>query len=320
MGKFRCDNNADCQTSMLGAIPFAFLVFSGGYCVVMEALKNDLATPARSDNVETGSAITSQLIPSNTGNEVNDGEDDSDHSTTSTIEFVPTDTDRTTIRLILFIDVFCTILNTLCGGLVQTTPYIGYSTYRKLGVKKAYSLWFAGSLFVLVITGIMSYVSQALPQPVIKPIFILVALDLAQLALRTVMPDNKRKEQRFNGYLPGIIMALFPSMAHLMSINGNTNEVVTVLSNGFVITALLWGQVTLCITRCRSSDRIWAVGIFVVLAVFTNFGIIHSWNGEVHWNSWAQKSYLPTCIAAGYLLTAPICRILMKRDEEDEQV
>ena len=305
MGNLRCDDDADCETSMLGAIPFAFLAFCGGYCVVMEALKGDRDAPERAD-VEAFTSVTEPLMSSN-GAAIVSG------SGGEEVEFVPTTTDHSTICTILCIDALSTILNALCGGLVQTTPYIGYSTYRKLGVKTIYSMWFAGSLFVLLITGSMSYVSQALPQPVLKPIFVLVALDLAQLTLRSMLSDEV-KEQRINEYLPAIFMSLFPSMAHLMSINGNSTEVVTVLSNGFVITALLWGQATLCITRCTPLDRYWAMGIFAVLAFFTNFGIIHSWNGEVYYNSWDQESYLPACIASGYLLTVPICWFLMETE------
>lgn len=47
-------------------------------------------------------------------------------------------------------------------GLIQTTPYIGYVTYRKLGAGRDYSWMFALLLLLLTGSGCMSYLAQVI--------------------------------------------------------------------------------------------------------------------------------------------------------------
>lgn len=161
---------------------------------------------------------------------------------------------------------------------------------------------FALLLIVLTCSGTMSYLSQALPDTVLKPVFILIALQITEFAFGLSVTFSAAAE--FNKYIPALTMALFPAIAQLLTINAGASppsEMVTVLARGFVITSILWGQVTLSIIN---GNRIEACAFFFALSVFTFFGLIHSPEGKVYYNVWDQPSYLPVYACISYALCA----------------
>lgn len=223
----------------------------------------------------------------------------------------PRDRDsRKSIWFVLFIDALATILTALCGGLLQTTPYIGHSTYRKLGAKRDYSWMFAVLLIVLCGSGSMSYLAQALPETVLKPIFILIALQITEFAFGIATSDPVISQ--YNRYIPALTMALFPSIGQLMNINlgaaDSAKEAVVVISAGFVITSILWGQVTLSIIEGK---RVETFAFFLCLALLTFFGLIHSATGKVYYDIWNQDSFLPKYTAAAYLICALLALVFV---------
>lgn len=319
---FQCYDKT-CQKYLLQAVSYGFLVFGGGYSVIIDALPKlprekeevlDEEDPQREDLDE---------IPQ---------EDLIDHSNNI---------------LLLSIDAGCTIVGACLGGVIQTTPYIGFSTYQKLNAGTNYSLYFAFFLLIFGATGTMGALGELFPQPILKPIFVLIGINLAQEAFGMKMihaineedEDDKnieglRKEfrdlprdhlpainrirnkiaQHHNQYIPALVMALFPGMAHLMVINGVTSKILIVLSNGFVFTSILWGLVTLQITQ---SKKIQSCIVFAILSIFSFFGIIHSWNGEIYVDPffWDQDSYFPCSIGLGDLFCSLLSLIFVGKDE-----
>jgi hypothetical protein len=87
-------------------------------------------------------------------------------------------------------------------------------------------------------------------------------------------------------------------MAQLLLITGNNNNVIIVMSSGFVITSILWGQITLQIV---DSKQIETFICFIILSFLTFFGFIHSLDGNVFYDIWNQN-YLQWCFALGYLV------------------
>ena len=76
-------------------------------------------------------------------------------------------------------------------------------------------------------------------------------------------------------------MASFPSLAQLLIINNpNSSEIVLIFGQGFVFTAILWGQVTLSI---RNGHPKQACGFFAILGTMAFFGFIHSLEGGIYY-------------------------------------
>jgi hypothetical protein len=111
-----------------------------------------------------------------------------------------------------------------------------------------------------------------------------------------------------NRYIPAMVMACFPAISQLLQISGNTSEVVTVMARGFVITSILWGQVTLSII---DGKRLECVQFFLSMAVLTFFGVIHSFDGKVYYDIWAHGSYLPVYICIAYACCAALAAIFV---------
>mmetsp|Transcript_29265 Transcript_29265/g.31921 ORF Transcript_29265/g.31921 Transcript_29265/m.31921 type:complete len:521 (+) Transcript_29265:333-1895(+) len=322
-GGFQCYDKT-CQKYLLQAVSYGFLVFGGGYSVIIDALPK---LPPRKNN-----EIPDEEDPQRDDPDEIPQEDLIDHSNNI---------------LLLSIDAGCTIVGACLGGVIQTTPYIGFSTYQKLNAGTNYSLYFAFFLLIFGATGTMGALGELFPQPILKPIFVLIGINLAQEAFGMKMIHNINEEdeddknieglrrelrdlpldhlpamnrirnkiaQHHNQYIPALVMALFPGMAHLMVINGVASEILVVLSNGFVFTSILWGLVTLQITQ---SKRMESCIVFAILSVFSFLGIIHSWNGEVYVDPffWDQDSYFPCSIGLGYLFCSLLSLVFVGKEE-----
>src|SRR5207244_952079 len=85
-------------------------------------------------------------------------------------------------RDILLTEAVATLLAGVCGGVSQSTPYIGHPAYKAMGGRAAYTL--ATGLFVGLggILGYVAFLADALPKPVLAPILIFVALELTEQA------------------------------------------------------------------------------------------------------------------------------------------
>eukprot|EP00047_Mylnosiga_fluctuans_P014590 m.39763 g.39763 ORF g.39763 m.39763 type:complete len:564 (-) comp5576_c0_seq1:220-1911(-) len=294
------DWQSELNSYIVAAISFACLVFAGGYSVVQVALDDEDSkpTPTSEEDEHLIGDLAVNLPPSESLTRA----DAADRNR------------RSVIRTILFADAGATIITSLCGGLIQTTPYIGHSTYRKLGAGHDYSWMFAGTLIVLTLSGTMTYISQALPATVLKPVFVLIALQIAEFAFgisaaHTVSPEVANT---INKYIPALTIALMPSIAQLLNIHVQPDdsgaEMITCLSQGFVITSILWGQVTLSIINGRLRDT---VLIFLLLSLLTFFGIIHSFTGKVYYDVWNQDSRIALFACLGYAICAVMALVFV---------
>ena len=87
---------------------------------------------------------------------------------------------------IVGIEASATIIGSLCGGVVQTTPYIGHPAYKAMGGRCAYTL--ATALFIgsAGTMGFFGYFYQWVPVAAVFPILIFVGLEItAQSFLAT---------------------------------------------------------------------------------------------------------------------------------------
>jgi adenine/guanine/hypoxanthine permease len=213
---------------------------------------------------------------------------------------------------ILFTEAIATILAGLCGGVAQSTPYIGHPAYKDMGAKAGYTL--ATGLFIGIggMLGIISGIVQIIPPAAVSPILIFVGFEIAAQSIETAEGD-----------LSAVLLAFIPSIADLVLIQmnsllgslgkgiadlsvdmANTLKAVTVLGNGFILTAMLWGSAVSFLIHRKMKGFVLTMAATVVL---TLFGIIHSVrpDGGVYLPDFTHFGYSDR-IAIGYLIFAAI--------------
>jgi AGZA family xanthine/uracil permease-like MFS transporter len=215
-----------------------------------------------------------------------------------------------------------TVVAALCGGVIQTTPYIGHPAYKAMGGRAAYTL--ATALFIgsAGLLGYFGYLYVLIPKAAIYPIMIFIALEITSQSYHAT---PKR-------HYPAVAIACLPAMAYLIMIfadgllaqSGKTLDTLgpplgaqlqtirTIAgSGGFIITSLLWAS-TLVAMLDRRLKR--AAMYLAVCAVCSLFSMIHSpfADGRMAW-PWNIDSLpavaagqTPIYVAAGYAVAAMI--------------
>jgi AGZA family xanthine/uracil permease-like MFS transporter len=235
-------------------------------------------------------------------------------------------------RDILLTEAVATLVAGLCGGVAQSTPYIGQPAYKQMGARAGYTL--LTGLFI-GLGGILGYVStivELIPRAVLAPILIFVALDIMVQAFHACPARHA----------PAVAFAYLPSVARLVAIKLTTPSLVPVerfralvttpgkelpevlvtiaLGNGFILTAMLWGAflAEMIDRRLRRSAFYLAI-----LAGFAFFGVVHSSSpdGNVYL-PWRLPDGLeravPYQFALGYLALAALLLLLSLTRESRE--
>jgi AGZA family xanthine/uracil permease-like MFS transporter len=196
-------------------------------------------------------------------------------------------------RDILLTEAVATLLAGVCGGVSQSTPYIGHPAYKAMGGRAAYTL--ATGLFIGLggILGYIAFLADALPKPALAPILIFVALDIteqsflatprrhAMAVVLAVMPSVAQLVQIFLSQVyNGALMASAIDPAGTMKATGITNAefiktcgVMVMLAHGFILSAMLWGAAVAFLIDRRP---VAAAVSLVVCGVLSFFGFIHS--------------------------------------------
>jgi len=186
-------------------------------------------------------------------------------------------------RDILLTEAVATLIAGVCGGVAQSTPYIGQPAYKGMGSRAGYTLLTGLFIGLGGVLGYVSFIVELIPRAVLAPILIFVALDIMVQAFLACPPRHA----------PAVAFAYFPTVARLLAIKLSTflphesfiallaapgkelPEVLVTLAlgNGFIVTAMLWGAflAELIDRRLRLASLYLAI-----LAVLTFFGVIHS--------------------------------------------
>jgi len=199
-------------------------------------------------------------------------------------------------RDVILVDGLATIIGSICGGVAQSTPYIGQPAYKAMGARAAYTL--ATGLFIGLggMLGYISFVVDFIPAPAVAGIIVFVGLEILSQAFHVCpvrhytaiglafMPtfadliliqlDNYRGQMMGALYnTPGIpeILAKTPLVLPHEIINSIT--VITALAHGFIITGMLWGAI---LTFMIDREFYKASLTLVITGALTFFGIIHS--------------------------------------------
>lgn len=220
-------------------------------------------------------------------------------------------------RDILLTEAVATLVAGLCGGVAQSTPYIGQPAYKGMGARAGYTL--LTGLFVGLggVLGYVSFIIELIPRAVLAPILIFVALDI--MCQATLACPAR--------HAPAVAFAYFPTVARLLAIKLSTFVPAAVLSglllkagkelpevlvtvalgNGFILTAMLWGAfVAEMIDRRLRMSALY----LAILSVFTFFGVVHSALPEgsmyLPWNLTGLARAIPYQFALAYLVLAAI--------------
>ncbi|MEZ6119014.1 MAG: permease [Pirellulaceae bacterium] len=221
---------------------------------------------------------------------------------------------------VIAVEALATLVASLCGGVIQTTPYIGHPAYKAMGGRAAYVL--ATALFVGAagVFGFFGLLYVIVPKPAVFPILVFIGLEI------TAQSFHSTKWQHY----PAVAIACVPALAYLALIFVDqvlgehvglelseklTHEiqVVRMLSSGFIVTSLLWASSTAAILDRKLS----VASIYLAVASFaTLFGIIHSpLPGSAAFLPWrldASVRFEVLQWSAGYLLAAG-CLLLIQR-------
>ncbi|RNF84243.1 hypothetical protein [Montanilutibacter psychrotolerans] len=189
-------------------------------------------------------------------------------------------------RDILLAEAFSTLVAGVCGGVAQTTPYIGQPAYKHMGARSGYTLLTGLFIGIGGMLGVVSGLVQWLPLAVLAPIIVYVALDITTQAFRATPPRHTM----------AMVLGFLPSVAYMLSIKvGNPAwiasdrlaalmsasdghglpemAVIVALGNGFIITAMIW----ISAVAAMIDGRLRRASMFLIVgAVLALFGVIHS--------------------------------------------
>lgn len=226
-------------------------------------------------------------------------------------------------------DALGTAIGALFGSVIQTTPYFGHLTYKRMGARAAYSMAVTVTMFLGGVTGAIALLSNVIPGAVAKPILIVVAFDIVRLGFETLparhapaiaiasLPAIINFAQSKIDDLFGLVQRGLAETSVQMSslLPGYWMDqyyLLLALSRGYIVTALLWAAAMAFIIDRRLRD---AAAMLVLAAIFTFFGFIHSlapqgaiylpWTlAETNGDLPDLALLLPYNMALGYLLAA----------------
>ena len=232
--------------------------------------------------------------------------------------------DQYRTRDILLTEAVSTLIAGVCGGVSQTTPYIGHPAYKAMGGRAAYTL--ATGLFIGLggMLGYIAFMAAVLPRPALAPILVFIALEIgvqaygatprrhAAAVTIAVLPSIAQivvifLSQVYNGALMRAVIDPAGTMAATGITNATFINLVAVmiqLANGFFLTAMLWAAWLAFMIDRRIAA---AAGTLGVCALLSLFGFIHSVlpTGGIYL-PWRSGSTMPWHWAAAYLAFAAL--------------
>jgi AGZA family xanthine/uracil permease-like MFS transporter len=196
--------------------------------------------------------------------------------------------DHYSTRQVIGVEAFATLFAALCGGICQTTPYIGHPAYKAMGGRAAYVLATALVIGLGGVLGFVGFFYLWIPKAAVYPILIFIGLEITS---QSFLATPKR-------HYAAVALACVPALAFLSVhfvgqifsdaslreakigldtlANGHLREGITtakLLANGFLLTGLIWSS-GLAMAIDRRMTR--AAMFFAAAGLMTMFGVIHS--------------------------------------------
>lgn len=234
-------------------------------------------------------------------------------------------------RDILLTEAVATLVAGICGGVAQSTPYIGQPAYKAMGSRAGYTLLTGIFIGLGGFLGYVGFIVELIPRAVIAPILIFVGLDIMCQAFHAC-PIR---------HAPAVALAYFPTVARLLQIKLSNPamvppeifakqlalvdkalpelQIIVALGNGFILTGMLWGAF-----MAKLIDRQVRMAAVYVLAcaALTFFGIIHSaipdGNMYLPWTLSYPANQVPFQFTLGYVVLAALLLALSFSKESKE--
>ena len=180
---------------------------------------------------------------------------------------------------VIGIEAFATLVAACCGGVIQSTPYIGHPAYKAMGGRAAYTLMTAVFIGSAGLIGYFALMFAWIPPAAVFPILIFIGIEITAQSFH-VTPKK---------HYAAIAVACLPAIAKLVSLQMGDLVVelgadiseraaknvftINVMAGGFIVTSVIWASAT-----AKIIDRkYWVAGVYFLLgAVFTLFGVMHS--------------------------------------------
>ena len=188
-------------------------------------------------------------------------------------------------RDVLLTEAIATLVAGICGGVSQSTPYIGHPAYKKMGARAAYTL--ATGIFIGLggCLGYVQFIVDLIPATAVMPILLFIGFEILGQGYREC-----------SGYMTAVSFAILPCVAELIRIvvtsmlhidapllatlpvmlkddAAHNFRIISMLGSGFILTAMLWGAAAAhMIDRKLRLSAIY----FLICAFLTSFGMIHS--------------------------------------------
>lgn len=181
---------------------------------------------------------------------------------------------------IIGIESMATLIAAVCGGVIQTTPYIGHPAYKAMGARAAYTLATALFIGAAGLVGYFQTLHDLIPEVVVVPILLFVGLEITAQSFQAT--PRRHYAALALACLPALAKLLLITLPdYLPPIEMQTNQKVgalRILAGGFIVTSLMWAAVLALIIDRRYRR---AALLLALLGVFTSFGFVHSpWDGD----------------------------------------
>jgi AGZA family xanthine/uracil permease-like MFS transporter len=226
-------------------------------------------------------------------------------------------------RDILLTEAVATLAAGLCGGVAQTTPYIGHPAYKRMGARAGYTLLTGVFVGLGGVFGYLSNLVELVPLAVLAPILVFIAIDITAQAFEATPREHAA----------AVVFSFFPAIARLVAIKlgdpayvpadrfdrlmsstaGGLPElgVIVALGNGFIITSMIWAAFLAALIDGKTRA---ALAMLLSGAVLTLFGVIHSVepSGGLYL-AWALSGTARTLalqFAASYVALAAVIALL----------
>ncbi len=214
-------------------------------------------------------------------------------------------------REVLLVEAISTLVAGICGGVAQSTPYIGQPAFKAMGSRSGYTILTGLVVGIGGMVGIISFIVDAIPKSCLAPILVFVALEIVCQAFYSC-PQAHGPAVAF-AFLPNIARAVWIKVGDLPKDVFTTSTqflddkfVTMVMCNGFILTAMLWGAFLALMIDHKFKQ---SACYLAVLSVLSLFGVIHSvctdgsmylpWNLPTHYQSYAAYQF-----SLGYMVLA----------------
>ncbi|MBI1733807.1 MAG: MFS transporter [Candidatus Rokubacteria bacterium] len=228
--------------------------------------------------------------------------------------------DQYSTRSILMVEALATVLAGTCGGVIQNTPYIGHPAYKAMGARAGYTLATGLVIGVGAAVGALAVLVAVLPEAAVAPILVFIGLEItAQAFLASPARHGAAVALTFVPVIAAVVVlqgttllgGVGRSPADLTGDARAAWQTLTVLANGFILSAVLWGTALAAIVDRRFA----AAGVvFAIASATVLVGLIHSPlpSGALFW-PWAPPGSLPGRLAGAYGVLAALCWLAARR-------